>query len=61
MMARGCSDFNLSLEKSEPTAAAAGSGENTGYAGGRMVFLLVLLHDEPVGLRVGVDLVLQRV
>lgn len=38
MIVKGCSDFKLSLEKSEPTAAAAGSGENTGYAGGRMEY-----------------------
>lgn len=38
MIVGGRSDFKLSLEKPEPIVAATGSGENTGYAGGRMEY-----------------------
>lgn len=60
-MARGCSDFKLSLEKPESIVAAIGSGKNSRHAGSGGMPLLVLLHDALVGLRVGVDLVFQRV
>ena len=42
-------------------AVAASPGENSEYDGMRGIALLVLLHDALVGLRAGVDLVLQRV
>lgn len=46
----------------EPTVAVAGSSKNAGDVGaGGTPFLTVLLHDALVGLRAGVDLVLQRV